>query len=46
MKSTQRRSMQVQNVVDIPARRGRAAVVKKGQQVRVVNVHGTQVVDC
>ena len=46
MKRSQRRSMQVQSVTEIPARRGRAAVVKKGQQVRVVNVHGTQVVDC
>ena len=32
--------------VKIPARSGRAAFVDKGQQVRVVNVHGTQVVDC
>ena len=30
----------------IPARHGRAARVAKGQRVRVVNVHGTQVVDC
>ena len=30
----------------IPARRGRAAFVKKGQRVKVTNTHGTQVVDC
>ena len=32
--------------INIPARQGRAAHVNKGQRVRVVNVHGTQVVDC
>ena len=31
--------------VTIPARRGKAARVRKGQHVRVVNTHGTQVVD-
>ena len=30
----------------IPARRGKAAHVRKGQQVRMINTHGTQVVDC
>ena len=29
----------------IPARRGKAALAKKGQHVRVVNTHGSQVVD-
>jgi uncharacterized protein len=29
----------------IPARRGKAAMAKKGQRVRIVNTHGSQVVD-
>ena len=29
----------------VPARRGRAVAVKQGQHVRVINTHGTQVVD-
>ena len=29
----------------VPARRGRAAFVKKGQKLKVTNTHGTQVVD-
>ncbi len=33
------------NLTKIPARRGKAARVKKGQVVRVVNTHGSQVVD-
>jgi uncharacterized protein YcgI (DUF1989 family) len=32
-------------LVTIPARRGKAAAVRAGQHVRVVNTHGTQVVD-
>ena len=32
-------------LVTIPARRGKAAHVSAGQRVRVVNTHGTQVVD-
>lgn len=32
-------------LVTIPARRGKAARVRAGQHVRVVNTHGTQVVD-
>jgi hypothetical protein len=32
-------------LVTIPARRGKAAHVRAGQRVRVVNTHGTQVVD-
>src|SRR5262249_57431732 len=32
-------------LVTIPARRGKAARVAAGQHVRIVNTHGTQVVD-
>ena len=32
-------------LVTIPARRGKAARVSAGQRIRVVNTHGTQVVD-
>ncbi|HLI13266.1 MAG TPA: urea carboxylase-associated family protein [Alphaproteobacteria bacterium] len=32
-------------LITIPARKGKAAVVKQGQRVRVVNTHGSQVVD-
>ena len=33
------------DLLSIPARRGKAARVRAGQHVRVVNTHGTQVVD-
>ena len=33
------------SLLTIPARRGKAARVRAGQHVRVVNTHGTQVVD-
>lgn len=33
------------SVVEIPARRGKAARARKGQIVRVINTHGQQVVD-
>ena len=33
------------SLVTIPARRGKAAAVTAGQLVRIVNTHGTQVVD-
>ena len=33
------------SVVTIPARRGKAGRVRAGQHIRVVNTHGTQVVD-
>ena len=33
------------SLVTIPARRGKAARVRAGQHVRIVNTHGTQVVD-
>jgi len=33
------------SLVTIPARRGKAAHVRAGQHVRIVNTHGTQVVD-
>ena len=29
----------------VPARRGRAVRLAKGQAIRIVNIHGTQVVD-
>jgi hypothetical protein len=29
----------------IPARRGKATYVKRGQSIRIVNTHGAQVVD-
>ena len=29
----------------IPARRGKAAYVRQGQSIRIVNTHGSQVVD-
>src|ERR1700759_2810182 len=29
----------------IPARRGRAALLARGQSIKVINTHGTQVVD-
>jgi len=32
--------------VTIPARHARAALVKKGRRIKVINTHGTQVVDC
>lgn len=32
-------------LVTIPARKGKAAKVKQGQRIRVVNTHGSQVVD-
>ena len=32
-------------LTEIPARRGKAALVSRGQTVRVVNTHGSQVVD-
>jgi uncharacterized protein YcgI (DUF1989 family) len=31
--------------IEIPARRGKAVRVSRGQRVRVINTHGTQVVD-
>lgn len=32
-------------MLTIPARRGKAAYVERGQQVRVINTHGQQVID-
>ena len=37
--------MTATSLVTIPARRGKAAFLAEGQQVRVVNTHGQQVVD-
>ena len=31
--------------IEIPARKGKAAFVSKGQKVKVINTHGEQVVD-
>ena len=33
-------------LITIPARRGKAALVPEGARVRIINTHGTQVVDC
>ena len=32
--------------ISIPARHAKAAFVKKGRRIKVINTHGTQVVDC
>ena len=32
-------------LITIPARRGRAAFLRHGQSVRVINTHGQQVID-
>lgn len=37
--------MTTSDIIEIPARRGKAARVAKGQVVRVINTHGDQVVD-
>ena len=37
--------MTAPSLVTIPARKGKAAVVEMGQQIKVVNTHGQQVVD-
>ena len=34
-----------QTTVTIPARRGKAAQMRRGQEITVVNTHGSQVVD-
>ena len=34
------------DLITIPARHAKAAFVKKGNKVKVINTHGTQVVDC
>ena len=33
-------------LITIPARHGKAAFARKGQKIKVINTHGTQVVDC
>jgi len=35
----------VSELITIPARRGKAARVRAGQRIRLINTHGTQVVD-
>ena len=37
--------MERAGVMEIPARRGKAVRVQRGQHVKVINTHGTQVVD-
>ena len=37
--------MTVESLIAIPARRGKAAFLARGQSVRVINTHGQQVVD-
>ena len=37
--------MESAGVIEIPARRGKAVRVQRGQHVKVINTHGTQVVD-
>ena len=37
--------MTAASLIAIPARRGKAALVSKGQSIRVINTHGQQVVD-
>ena len=37
--------MTASSLIAIPARRGKAALVARGQSVRVINTHGQQVVD-
>ena len=37
--------MTAESLITIPARRGKAAFVAKGQSIRVINTHGQQVVD-
>lgn len=37
--------MSNQDLIEIPARRGKAVRINKGQQVKLINTHGTQVVD-
>ncbi len=37
--------MTVSSLVTIPARKGKAAVLAKGQQVKIINTHGQQVID-
>ena len=37
--------MSKSQIITIPARRGKAAVIKEGQSFQVINTHGSQVVD-
>ncbi len=37
--------MAASELIEIPARRGKAARVKKGQHLKLINTHGTQVID-
>jgi uncharacterized protein len=37
--------MTASSLVTIPARKGKAAVLAKGQQIKIINTHGQQVID-
>ena len=37
--------MTASSLVTIPARRGKAAILAKGQQIKIINTHGQQVID-
>ena len=37
--------MAASSLITIPARKGKAAVLAKGQQVKIINTHGQQVID-
>ena len=42
----QQKTTSSSQLVAIPARHAKAAFVKKGHRIKVINTHGTQVVDC
>src|SRR4029434_3797099 len=37
--------MTASSLVTIPARKGKAAMLARGQQVKIINTHGQQVID-
>jgi len=37
--------MTASSLITIPARKGKAAVLPKGQRVKIINTHGQQVID-
>ena len=41
-----RKEIEWGSLVTIPARRGKAAFVPRGKRMKIINTHGTQVVDC
>ena len=44
--TTRKTKMTQDDLITIPARHGKAATLKAGQSLRLINTHGTQVVDC